>query len=160
MKMHFDKPDVIPFFRGYWQDWNGVDWVLVEEWQCRIAMPYKEKPVEFIIIAKPGTRTDFGSIPKFARGWINKMGLGMVGFLPHDMICGCKYFTRHFNDNVMRACHRWAKLSTIKNEAMYHAVRWAGSGYQDHTEKSIRLHREHIDIIPIIGITKKDIIHS
>jgi len=155
--MNFDKPEIIPFFKGAWEDWNGEDWILTEDWTCRISMIFENKPVVFMILARKGTRTDFGSIPKFARSWINKMGKGIVGFLPHDMLCGCEYFTRLFNDTVMYECHEWVNLSHFKNLVMYRSVRIAGSGYGSHTEISIKKHREHIAILPITGITEEDI---
>lgn len=151
MNMHFDKPVLIPFFNGSWQDWDGRQFVLGREWQCRISMMWNNDPISFMIIAKEGTRTDGGTIPKIARGWIDPLGRGLAGFLPHDFLCGGDFFTRLFNDMVLYEGVRWAGFSKFKSEVVYRAVRVAGSGYYSHTSLSIEKHKEHIQIIPISG---------
>ncbi len=64
----------------FWLDgkWDGVNWITLTKIEFSIDLQ------KFIIPA--GFVTDFASIPALARGTINRIGRGVIGYVIHDWL--------------------------------------------------------------------------
>ena len=137
--MKIEKPHIQPYFKGEWKDWNGLDWILTQDWKAHITTD----TFDVFMRVKKGFITDFGSIPKFYRSRVNRMGKEMVAWLPHDV----GYATemplserdiRKDWDWLMLEMLQWVGIGWSKRNACYTAVRWGGgSVWAEHTMESI-----------------------
>ena len=75
---------------------------------------------------KQGFKTNFGSIPKFAQGWIDAQGSNTLAFLFHDAMYVGHGISRETCDNMMYDALRLAGMGYFKAQAVYHSVDWFG----------------------------------
>lgn len=121
--MRVEKPKIEPYITTTWQEWDGLHWVLVSDWEADIRTDFYSVD----IYAKAGLVTDFGSIPWWYRWRINPTGKGIVGFLPHD--CGYKSkqkLKREEWDVLMYDMLEWVGFSCSMRMACYAAVHFGG----------------------------------
>lgn len=76
-----------------------------------------------------GFITDFGSIPRFAQGWIDKEGDNLIAFLVHDAGYVYRGFSRLTWDSIMEQILEIKGMSRFKRLVVYNAVRIGGSSY-------------------------------
>lgn len=85
------------------------------------------------VTLKAGFTTDFGSIPKFAQGWIDRANDNLLAFLLHD--AGYVYggFGRATWDSLLYQALRLAGMGWFKAQAVHKAVALFG---EDHFDNS------------------------
>ena len=85
-----------------------------------------------IIDIPPGYVTDLGSVPKFARGIVNKAGVSVLAFIFHDWLYNINndsrldYLTRKDVDNIMGIISTMSKQTKCKTFIIVKAVRVGG----------------------------------
>jgi len=119
-------PNIVPHVNGIyqenWRDWNGLDWILTEDWFFKFESDYLCVDIE----ARKGYKTDFGSIPPWYRCRLNQMGVGIVAFLPHDCVYQTEAIDRKTADRMMYDMLRWVGVQYTVANAAYLGVRMGG----------------------------------
>lgn len=89
-----------------------------------------------------GFKTDFGSIPKFAQGYINRADDNLLSFLMHDAGYAFGAFSRDTWDDFLYQSLRMAGMRWFKAQSVYQSVSWFGSTYfgVSSTEQLNRVH--------------------
>jgi len=100
---------------------NGrAEFILLEDFSLSISMGSSEYTY---FIAKD-TTTDFGSVPRLLWFIVNPLDPQfVVGFLIHDDLYSNKNISRFFADSVLRYIGGLYGASTLKQLAVYYAVR-------------------------------------
>lgn len=62
----------------YNKEWDGENWITLTDIEFTVNLQ------KFII--KAGFVTDFASVPKIARGAVNRIGRGVIGYVIHDWL--------------------------------------------------------------------------
>jgi hypothetical protein len=118
---------------------DGKWWSLDEP--LIIFMEIEEAGVVKIRLDK-GFKTDFGSIPKFAQGYINRADDNLLAFIMHDAGYCIGGFTRDTWDRFLYQGLRMAGMGWFKAQAVYQSVSWFGEDYFDIAtdEQAMRAH--------------------
>jgi hypothetical protein len=101
-------------------------WYLTEP----LIISYRLRGVKttFTLTFSPGWITDFGSVPKWARGIVNHTDpKWLEGFLLHDAYYACTFSSRSYADNLLLACGKYRKASLVSVSAVGVAVRLGGA---------------------------------
>lgn len=144
-----EKPRIEPHFQGDWRDWDGLNWIFIDNWVGW----YDFGNYNFVMDIKRGWVTDFGSIPSWYRFRINQMGRGIVGFIPHDggYSTGFPLTTienaRYDWDQVLAHSLEWIGFGFSRRTACYTAVRVGGSSsWNKYTEETVANANEFVKI--------------
>jgi len=149
-KTHIEKPKLEPFFSNGWKNWNGRDWILVDDWCASI----RTENYAIDIYVKAGLVTDGGSVPGFWHFRVNPMGPGLAGFLPHD-VGYATHLTikgedvRYDYDCMMWELHREESgFGWSKAHAVYRAVRMCGwAPWKNRPQEAIDRANEYVTVI-------------
>lgn len=132
-----DGKGFVPHKIGYWDISTEPEQILVEViYPTQIRFSYLG--IDYVALFLPGYTTDFGSVPKAARGGISNTGAIDIIYLLHDGIYGHDWakmcsaaagFTRQDADTILWLGLKERGMSDVKADIVYDAVRVGGGSH-------------------------------